>query len=809
MCSRSLSLGLSAALLAGCAAAIAGCAAAEGPGARLEVGHPSSGPFSAVSSSSWATATWPQGASFVSGEGSNLKVGVYAAHATRVLLEIYPSATGASAQFDYAMAKGSDGIWRAQIASVPGKTLYAFRVWGPNWTFSSSWAPGSSAGFVADVDASGNRYNPNKVLADPYGRELSHDKTSPALLAAGLDAGIYGTGGATYHGVARRTFDTGPWAPKSVALANLATTGARPAIAARDAVVYEAHVRGLTAHASSMSLTTLLAGVPGFSGVVDVPASCRGTYQAAGLMAPYLQGLGINVIELLPVHESDNDTIPLDHAGGNYWGYVTDDYFAPDRHYACDRSPGGPTAEWKAMVKAFHDHGIEVWLDVVYNHTGEGGNWDATKQVAAVTGLRGFDNIDFYELSAGDPASYFETTGVGNNLNVATAVGRRLVLDSLRYWGLTMGVDGFRFDLAAELGRDAAPSYAFHPGAQLLVDIASFAGANNLEVIAEPWDIGAYGVGQFPSGWGEWNGKFRDATRRFFNGDLSGANGSTYADVFYGSFNDYNDQGGPAKSVNFTVAHDGFTLADLVSYGAKTNAGRTWPFGPSDGGSDSNDSWDSGGDAALRRQRFRSLLTWEMFSRGVPMIVAGDELARTQNGNNNPYNVDAPGTWNNYGMIATDSPQLTATGVSGEAYHNNLGSDAHGDGKSALFSFARQLINLRHGSRALRQSDYAMAISFARNDGSGGFDSHSDRAVRIQLDGSAVGDADYLLYVNNWTATVTFTPPAPDAGKRWVRIIDTASWAESHDNFWTDAEADTTSGTYDAHAWSIVVLKAI
>ena len=806
MCSRSRVHVLIGALAA---VVLAGCAAATERTAELEVGHPASGPFSAVNSSGWATAAWPQGAAFVSGEGSDLQVGVYAAHATRVLLEIYPAATGASAQYDYAMARGSDGIWRAQLASVPGKALYAFRAWGPNWTFSSSWTPGSSAGFVTDVDASGNRYNPNKVLSDPYGRELSHDKTSPALIAAGLDGGIYGTGGDTYHGAPRRNFDTGPWAPKSVALASATSTGTRPAIAARDSVVYEAHVRGLTAHASAMSLTTLLAGIPGFSGVVNIPSGCRGTYQAAGLMAPYLQGLGVNVIELLPVHESDNDTIPLDHSGGNYWGYVTDGYFAPDRHYACDRSPGGATTEWKTMVKAFHDHGIEVWLDVVYNHTGEGGNADGTKQNAQLVSFRGLDNIDFYELSGGDPASYFNTTGVGNNFNVATAAGRRVVLDSLKYWALQMGVDGFRFDLACELGRDTAPSYGYNAGAQLYKDIASFAAANNLDVIAEPWDIGAYGVGQFPSGWGEWNGKFRDASRRFFNGDLSGSNGATYADVFYGDFNDYNDQGGAAKTVNLLVAHDGFTLADLVSYGAKTNASRSWPFGPSDGGSDSNDSWDSGGDQALRRQRFRSLLTWEMFSRGVPMLVAGDELARTQNGNNNPYNVDAPGTWNNYGMIATDSPQLTATGVSGEAYHNNLGTDGHADGKNALFQFARQLINLRRGSRALRQADYAMAISFARNDGSGGFDSHSDRAVRIQLDGSSVGDADYLLYVNNWSGTVTFTAPAPDAGKRWVRIIDTAAWAEPNDNFWTDATASTITGTYDAHAWSIVVLKAI
>jgi glycogen operon protein len=789
---------------------VAGCAQADDPTiGQLEVGHPASGAFSAVNSSTWGTATWPQGAAFVAGAGSNLRVGVYAAHATRVLLEIYNVSTGASAQYDYVMAKGSDNIWRAELASVPNKTLYAFRAWGPNWTFSTSWTPGSSAGFVSDVDASGNRYNPNKLLSDPYGHELSHDKTSLALTAAGLDGGIYGTGGATYHGAPRRQFDTGPWAPKSVALANTTSTGTKPAIAPRDSVVYEAHVRGLSAHASAMSLTTILAGVPGFTGVVNVPSDCRGTYKAAGVMAPYLKGLGINVIELLPIHESDNDTIPTTAAGGNYWGYVTDNFFSPDRHYACDRTPGGATTEFKTMVKAFHDAGLEVWLDVVYNHTGEGGNWDATKQVAEITNLRGLDNIDFYAAGAGDPASYFDTTGVGNNLNVATAVGRRLVLDSLKYWATQMGVDGFRFDLAAALGRDAAPGYNFNPGAQLLQDIAALGTTNNVEMVAEPWDIGAFGVGQFPNGWTEWNGKFRDATRRFMKGDLSGANSASYADVFYGSFNDYNDQGGAQRSVNFLVAHDGFTLADLVSYNTKTNASRAWPFGPSDGGSDGNDSWNSDLDAALRRQRFRSFFTWQMVSRGVPMIVAGDEFARTQNGNNNPYNVDAPGTWNNYNMIASDSPHTVSTGVAGEAYHNNFGTDGHADGKSALFTFTRQLINLRRGSRALRQADYAMPIFFAKNDGSAGFNSTTDRAVRILLDGSSVADTDYLIYVNNWTGVVTFTPTAADAGKHWVRVIDTAAWAESHDNFWADAEATTITGTYDVNPWSIVVLKAV
>ncbi|HEX2688797.1 MAG TPA: alpha-amylase family glycosyl hydrolase, partial [Kofleriaceae bacterium] len=536
-------------------ALLASCARGDGngDGGELLVGHPTSGAFSEVNSSGWATATWLQGANFVSGEGSNLRIGVYAAHATRVLLEIYSSPTGSAAQYDYVMAKGSDGIWRAELATVPGKTLYAFRVWGPNWPFSASWTPGSSAGFVSDVDSSGNRYNPNKVLHDPYGHELSHDKTSPALLAAGFDGGIYGTGGATYHGAPQRQFDTGPWAPKSVVLVDATSSGTKPAIAGQDSVVYEAHVRGLTAHPSSMNLTTLLSGIPGFTGVVNMPSGCLGTYKAAGMMAPYLQGLGINVIELLPVHETDNDAIPLNRSGGNYWGYMTDAFFAPDRHYACDKSLGGLTAEWKTMVKAFHDRGIEVRLDVVYNHTGEGGLADATKQNAELSSFRGFDNIDFYELPGTDKASYFDTTGVGNNFNVTTAVGRRLILDSLTYWTTQMGIDGFRFDLAAELGRDTAPSYSYNANAQLYRDMASLASTNNIDVIAEPWDIGAYGVGQFPNGWGEWNGKFRDASRRFMNGDLSGSNGITYADAFYGDFNDYSDQGGPSKSVNFIV----------------------------------------------------------------------------------------------------------------------------------------------------------------------------------------------------------------------------------------------------------------
>jgi glycogen operon protein len=801
------------ALLVACAEVPGDDTEADTPtGDGLRIGHPRRGSFAPVQSSGWAAATWPQGAAFVAGEGSDLQVGVYSAHATRILLEIYPTATGSAAAYDYWMARGTDGIWRAQVAQVPGKTLYAFRAWGPNWPYDASWTRGgSSAGFIADVDAAGDRFDPNKVLLDPYARELTHDKSSQALVARGLDGKMYGTGGDLYQGVPRREFDTGPWAPKSVAMEDTGSFGQKPGIAAKDAIVYEAHVRGLSAHASSTTLTTLLAGVPGFDGVVDVPDACRGTYRAAGLMAPYLRGLGVNVVELLPVQESSNDTIATTAAtkDANYWGYVTDGYFAPDRHYACDRTLGGPTAEFKAMVRAFHDAGLEVWLDVVYNHTGEGGNWDATKQVAELTSFRGFDNIDFYELSPSDPAAFFDTTGIGNNFNVTTDAGRRLVLDSLRYWTDEMGVDGFRFDEADELGRDAAPAFAFHPRAQLLLDIAAFAQAEGVKVVAEPWDLYSYGVGQFPDGWGEWNGRYRDASRRFLKGDPSGSGGVSYADAFYGDYNDYADQGGPARSINFIVAHDGFTLADLVSYDAKTNAARLWPFGPSDGGSDANDSWASGGDKALRRQRFRNFFVWQLFSRGVPMIVAGDELARTQNGNNNPFNLDTVATWNNYGMIATDGPQELATGAGGEAYHDNLGTDGHPDGRNGLFAFARHVIALRRDAAALRQGDYQMPIEFARSDGSSGFDSHADRTARIRIDGSAVGDSDYLLFVNMGTGVVDFTAPAPPAGQQWARIVDTAAWAEPNDNFWPEAAAWTLGASYGVQPWSIAVFKAV
>ncbi|HOJ63098.1 MAG TPA: isoamylase [Spirochaetota bacterium] len=794
--------------------------------------HPSSGAYSPVDQASWGSATYSLGAYFVSGAGSDATFAVYAKNATKVLLEIYSVKTGQNALYDYWMTKGSDNVWRAKLKTLPNGTLYAFRVWGPNWPYSTSWTRGNSnAGFITDVDPNGNRYNPNKVLYDPYAREISHDKETPEMIAAGENGGMYGTGGLsdlTPHGykgpctgnveIDRRNVDTGKWAPKSVLIYDNTSFGTKPNIAQKDAIIYEAHVRGLTKDASTASLTSILSGFDGFSGIANIPAEYRGTYKGAAYMAKYLKGLGINTIELLPVHETANDNNPDSKSGGNYWGYMTYGYFAPDRRYAYDKSYGGPTKEFKQMVAAFHAEGIEVYLDVVYNHTGEGGIWDPkyipwptpnpnyTTKCREITCFAGFDNREYYAL-AGANDEYWESTGCGNNFDCSKTVVKNLVLDSLKYWADVMGVDGFRFDLAPVLGRDAAPNYNFNGNAQLLNDIASLGSSKNVEMIAEAWDCNTYQVGNFPSGWGEWNGRYRDQIRRFIkgNGNTTGSNyDPKFVQVVNGDYGYFNDQGGPHKTVNFIVAHDGFTLMDLVSYNNKNNS-VSWPFGPSDGGNDDNDSWDCGGDKALRRKQLKNFWTIQFFSRGVPMIVAGDEFARTQNGNNNAYNVDSIGTWSNYTMINTDSPNTKITGQ-----HDNFGTDTNLDSKNTLFKFAQYVINLRKNHPVLRQSNYNVAYDFRKENGTS-YLSDGDKCVWIKINGSTVGDSNFIIFVNSYTSLVNFTLPAAASGKTWARIIDTASWAEANDNFWTVTNAWKTSGNiqYGVEPRSIVVFEEV
>ena len=789
--------------------------------------HPSSGAFAPVDEDAWCDLRSPLGAQL--GDGSTT-FAVYSKHAERVLLEIFDRVTGEEAWHDYWMQQGRDDVWRAKIAGVPAGTLYGFRCWGPNWTFSEDWRRGNSIhGFLTDVDNQGNRFNPNKLLFDPYARELSHDREVPELRDAGHHGEMYGSGAGLYSGfgsepVVRRTFDTGPWAPKSVVIDDRTSFGDKPRILEKDLVIYEVHVRGLTRHPSSSRLTQILAGIDGFEDVADVLPGERGSYRAAGVAAKYLKALGCNAVELLPVHEAANALSPdgelsSDRAAdepphGTYWGYMTYGYFAPERRYALDRSLGGPTREFKEMVRAFHEHGIAVILDVVFNHSAEGGLWGGDPNSAELLFLRGLDNAEYYALVGEGRRFYWESTGCGNNLDASKPAVRRLILDSLIYWSDVMGVDGFRFDLATVLGREATFDYRFSGGSKLLTAIRELAEERRFTVIAEAWDTqfdGGYQVGNFPPGWAEWNGRYRDAVRRFSKGDPYQL--QSFMSVINGDYAAFADQGGPQKSVNFVTAHDGFTLLDLVSYNHKNN-GELWPFGPSDGGADQNDSWDSGGDKSLRRQRLRNFVALLLLSRGVPMLRGGDEFGQTQNGNNNPYKLDSVATWLNYAMIGAGAPTRVPT-EGGGAYHDNYGAPDPAPSKNGLFSFTRFLLGLRAAHASLRQDRYADAVIdggsdvtylFKKEDGRSDLAGY-ERALSLCINGREVGDVDFLVFINMHDSEVGFR--FPDA-VGWLRLVDTASWAESNANVWVPAAASRfeTGGEYRLHPFTLAVFRS-
>jgi len=767
-----------------------------------------------IARESWSRQRFPLGAHL---RRDRATFAVCSRNATCIQLELYRQPTGEDAYFSCWLERNRrDDIWRAHLGGVAPGTFYAFRCWGPNWLYEAAWRRGSAVGFQRDVDANGNRFNPNKVLFDPYARELSHDPGTPELLAAGLSEDIYATGDGYYLGTARRNLDTGRWAPKGIVLEETTyDTGTRPYLPPERAIIYEAHLRGLTRHPSASRLRTTLAGIPGFERVRNVPPDCRGTYAGAAYMAPYLKALGFTAIELLPVHECPNDLNPNDRPGGNYWGYMTLGFFAPDRRYARDRSPGGPSREFAQMVRAFHDEGIEVYLDVVYNHSGEGGNWDEDLDTTGFVSLGGFDAAMYYQL---DARGYVVdgATGCGNQLNFSSRAARKLVLDSLRYWLETFGVDGFRFDLAPVLGR--APGTRalqgrdrrFFPCHSLLQDIRALGREFDAEVIAESWDLWGYEVGNFPVGWGEWNGRYRDTIRQFFRGT---GDATQFAALVNGDYDTFSS-GGPHRSVDFIVAHDGFTLLDLVSYNSKHNDA-PWPFGPSDGGSDANLSWDSGGNRALRRQRLRNFWTVLLLSRGVPMCVMGDEFGRTQNGNNNPYNIDSVATWNNYDAIATNAPTAIATGGAG-AYHDNFGTAATLENCNPLFHFARYLLNLRQRHRALQQDGFAgfeldaggdVTYQFCKADGQS-YLRPDDRCVWWRIDGSEVGDSDFLIFVNMRPDLVLFTLPTGEGAYAWIRRIDTANWAEAECNYWSDAGA-IVRDRYGVHPHAIAVFEEV
>jgi isoamylase len=533
-----------------------------------------------------------------------------------------------------------------------------------------------------------HRFDPDRTLLDPYARALTGDVSAGAGRCLVVDP----------------AFEWGGDRP--------------PCVAWEETVIYEAHIKGLTYRH------------PG------VPERQRGTYAGLGAapVIEHLKALGVTAVQLLPVHAFVDDRRLVQAGLRNYWGYNTIGFFAPEPRY-------GTPEEFKAMVKALHAAGIEVLLDVVYNHTGEGDHLGPTLS------FRGIDNALYYRLQVDDPRRYLDWTGTGNTLDVSQPAVLQLVMDSLRYWVTEMHVDGFRFDLASTLARDAAGH--FDPCGAFLAAVRQDPVLAKVKLIAEPWDLGpgGYRVGGFPAGWSEWNDRYRDTVRSFWKGDEGRAGElaarlSGSADLF--------EPGGrtPSASVNFVTVHDGFTLEDLVSYSSKRNEANGEE---NRDGTDDNRSWNCGAEGptdeedivSLRKRQKRNLLATLFLSRGVPMLLAGDEIGRTQQGNNNAYCQDNEISWVDW------------TRADGE-----------------LLNFVRLLLELRRELPALRRERYEHDIAWLTPHG-GQMTEADWNLPYVRCLGAQIG-ADMLFLLNAHDGDIPFSLPEGP----WSVALDTAGEVE-------------------------------
>ncbi|MFN8510715.1 MAG: isoamylase [Deinococcaceae bacterium] len=731
---------------------------------------------------------------------SHLTFRVYSSKAQRIELNLFAKATGENEKLKYVLTKNpANSVWSVTVpvASLRGAGIdtvyYGYRAWGPNWTYKSTWKKGSDAGWIKDVDAEGNRFNPNKLLIDPYALEISHDPTS--TLSGNYTWDVYKTG------PTERALDSGKVAPKGMVIQPiLGLIGTKPTRALKDDVVYEVHLRGLTR--------------------ADASLTCAGTYAGAAKKAEELKQLGVTVVEFLPVQETDNESNDVDDVaskhsstdgvGDNYWGYMTTNYFAPDRRYACDQSPGGPTREFQQMTKAFHDQGIKVWIDVVYNHTAEGGIWK-TSDTTALISWRGLDSLTYDSLTK-DRQYFWDNTGVGANMNTFNPVTQNLIVDSLKYWRDVLGVDGFRFDLASILGNTQEHDGFFFSSTNSNTALARIAreiparpaaGGVGTDLIAEPWGIGdgTYQVGNFPKDWAEWNGKYRDVIRKDQNRlGVDDITPGQLADRFAGSSDLYQDDGRkPWNSINFLIAHDGLTLKDVYSCNGKNNT-QAWPYGASDGGSNSNDSWDHANVAVDQRQAARTGMALLMLSAGVPMITGGDEYLRSMKCNNNPYNLDSSANWLN-------GPKTTE--------------------ERNFKTFTQKMMAFRSAHPSLRPSDFYSdkdnngnvmeQLRWFKPDGNVPdatyFADKNNHALAFRIDATEFGEvgtqAIYIAY-NGWQDKIDFKLPWPATGKQWYRVTDTCSWAEGSSQ--VDLTAAVAIGgehtTYNVCGRGLIVLIA-
>ena len=674
---------------------------------------------------------------YTSGDG--LDVAVVARDAHAVDMCIFDEE---GAETRYALMGPRTGVWHGHIPGFGAGTRYGFRVHGP-------WDPDG-----------GKFFNSHKLLLDPYGRGIEGAvDLRPAVYAHCVDEELY----PSEYPMRRSPLDSAPHMPRSVVVDPSFPIAPRPHTPWETTVIYEIHVKGFTKN------------MPG------VPPRLRGTY--AGLAHPasvsYLKDLGITAVELLPVHAKCDEPFLTERGLTNYWGYSTLSFFAPEPSYATAESrAGGAQAvvdEFRGMVSLLHQAGIEVILDVVYNHTCEGG--DAGPSLS----WRGLDSDLYYRHTTSRPVQTIDVTGTGNTVNVDHPKAIQMVLDSLRYWVRDMGVDGFRFDLAATLGRFATGFSPMHP---LLIAMATDDDLAHVKLIAEPWDVGdgGYNVGGFPPLWSEWNGRYRDTVRDFWRGTPSTL--GEFASRITGSSDLYQHSGRtPVASVNFVTAHDGFTLADLVSYDTKHNEAN---LEDNQDGANDNRSWNCGVEGpaddpvvlSLRKRQTRNFLATILFSQGVPMICHGDEMGRTQDGNNNAYCQDNEMTWVHWDLDEEDRELLdfTRTMVWLRRNHPVLrrrrffsGAASHG-GESEL----GEIEWLRPSGGRMTDQDwgtwYARAMTVFLN---------GDAIAEPDEQGHRVTDDSFLVLINASEEDITFTLPGPGLGKHWSEALDTAPAVDS------------------------------
>jgi glycogen operon protein len=694
---------------------------------------------------------YPLGATF---DGNGVNFAVFAENAAGMDLCLFDNPDDATESERIRLNEVSHHVWHAYIPGLQAGQLYGYRAYGP-------YDP-----------PNGLRYNSNKLLIDPYAKAISSRVNwNDALFGYII--------GDPQEDLSFSEVDSAAFAPKSVVIdPAFDWDGDQPLrIPFHKTIIYETHVRGFTMRH------------PG------IPEEIRGTYAAIAhpVSIEYLKKLGVTAVELMPIHHFVNDKILLDKGLSNYWGYNTIGYFAPDIRYSNSDNRGGQVYDFKMMVKELHKAGIEVILDVVYNHTAEGNHLGPTLS------FRGLDNSSYYRLTD-DKRYYMDYTGTGNTLNARMPSVLRLIMDSLRYWILDMHVDGFRFDLAATLARELHEVDRLSAFFDIIHQDPVI---SQTKLIAEPWDIGegGYQVGKFPLGWAEWNGKYRDCIRDYWRGADSML--AEFAERFTGSSDLYKaDYRRPTASINFVTAHDGFTLNDLVSYNEKHNEANGED---NRDGEEHNRSWNCGAEGdtddqeiiALRKKQKRNFLTTLLLSQGVPMIVSGDELGRTQKGNNNAYCQDNEISWIDWENADQEQIDFTSKLIHFRRKHPNFrrrlwfrGQPIKGVGLDDIAWFLPDGIEMPDENW---NHDYAKSLAIFLN---------GEGIRTVGPTGKRTVDNSFYLMFNAHYEELTFTLPSKKYGTKWLKILDT------HENLFEEenGQAFKPRDTLTVHSRSIVLM---